>query len=53
MVRDYEFMFNILNDGLAACSGCRVLFVHHTELLFIILNTFGGLRSRVMQAVVS
>lgn len=38
MVRDYEFLFNMLNDGLAAQFCVSVMSVHHTESSFSILN---------------
>jgi len=38
MVQDYEFMFNMLNETLAPLFRYAVSFVHHTELLFSILN---------------
>jgi hypothetical protein len=57
MVRDYEFMFNMLNDTLAEGFYRGVMFVHHTESLFNILNNMFcfclGLEVASLEAVVS
>jgi hypothetical protein len=57
MVRDYEFMFNILNETLAEAFCRGVMFVHHAESLFRILNNMFcfclGLEVASWEAVVS
>jgi len=38
IVQNYEFMFNILNTGIAELLERRVPSVHHFEVVFNLLN---------------